>query len=92
MGSTAKGLALIPELACLGPSTSTAVAAATAAVTGYGISQGWRNWAGQVHAREWMDKPYFTKDRLSGTRLVTAPDPPRGIKYVKACFRLATCL
>lgn len=83
MGSTAKGLALIPELACLGPSTSTAVAAATAAVTGYGISQGWRNWAGQVHAREWMDKPYFTEDRLSGTRLETAPDPPRGIKYVK---------
>lgn len=83
MGSTAKGLALIPELAALSRSTSTAVAAAAAAVIGQGISHGWGSWACQVHAREWMDKPYFAQDRLSGTRLETAPDPPHGIKYVK---------
>ena len=83
MGSTAKGLALIPELAALSPSTSTAVAAAAAAVIGQGISHGWGSWACQVQAREWMDKPYFAQDRLSGTRLETAPDLPHGIKYVK---------
>ncbi len=85
MGSTAKGLALIPELAALGPSASTAVAAATAAVIGQGISHGWRNWAAQVQAREWMDTPYFAQERLSGTRLETVLDPPHGIKYVKVC-------
>lgn len=83
MGSTAKGLALIPELAALSPSTSTAAAAAAAAVIGQGISHGWGSWVCQVQAREWMDKPYFAQDRLSGTRLETAPDPPHGIKYVK---------
>ncbi|KAA6419362.1 MAG: hypothetical protein FRX49_10621 [Trebouxia sp. A1-2] len=83
MGSTAKGLALIPELAALSPSTSTAAAAAAAAVIGQGFSHGWGSWACQVQAREWMDKPYFAQDRPSGTRLETAPDPPHGIKYVK---------
>ncbi len=92
MGSTAKGLALIPELAALGPSTSTAVAAAAAAVIGQGISHGWGSWTCQVQAREWMDKPYFAQDRLSGTRLETAPDPPHGIKYVKVSTRQLVCI
>lgn len=83
MGSTAKGLALIPELVTLGPLSSTAVAAASAAVIGQGVSHGWRNWAGQVQAREWLEKPYFAQDRLSGTRLKLAYDPPNGVKYVK---------
>ncbi|KAL3140064.1 hypothetical protein ABBQ38_004344 [Trebouxia sp. C0009 RCD-2024] len=83
MGSTAKGLALIPELVCQSSSTSTAVAAATAAVLGQGISQGWNRWAGQVHARQWLEKPYFAQERPSGTKLMTAPDPPNGIMYVK---------
>ena len=91
MGSTAKGLALIPELAALGPSTSTAVAAAAAAVIGQGISHGWGSWTCQVQAREWMDKPYFAQDRLSGTKLETAPDPPHGIKYVKVSTRQLVC-
>lgn len=93
MGSTAKGLALIPELVCQSSSTSTAVAAATAAVLGQGISQGWNRWAGQVHARQWLEKPYFAQERPSGTKLMTAPDPPNGIMYVKVRRFLQTaCL
>lgn len=87
MGSTAKGLALIPQLVLQSSSTSTAVAAATAAVLGQGISQGWSRWAGQVHAREWLEKPYFAQERPSGTRLMTAPDPPNGIMYVKVGWK-----
>lgn len=92
MGSTAKGLALIPELAQQSSSTSTAVAAATAAVIGQGISQGWNRWAGHVHAREWFEKPYFAQERPSGTRLLTAPDPPNGIMYVKVRWEACTLL
>ena len=89
MGFTAKGLALIPELVHQSSSTSTAVAAATAAVVGQGISQGWNRWAGHVHAREWLEKPYFARERPSGTKLMTAPDPPNGIMYVKVRWGIA---
>ena len=92
MGSTAKGLALIPELVQPSSCTSTAVAAATAAVIGQGISQGWNRWAGHVHAREWFEKPYFAQERPSGTRLMTAPDPPNGIMYVKVKWDVLHCL
>ena len=88
----AKGLALIPELVQQSSSTSTAVAAATAAVIGQGISQGWNRWAGHVHAREWFEKPYFAQERPSGTRLMTAPDPPNGIMYVKVGSMHTACL
>ena len=92
MGSLAKGLALIPELACQSSAVSSAAAAATAAVLGHGISQGWTRWAGQVHAREWMEKPYFAQERPSGTRLMTAPDPPNGIMYVKVSWPTLSAL
>ena len=79
----AKGLALIPELALHSSTCSSAIAIATAAAVGQGISQGWSRWAGQVLAREWMQKPLFAQERLSGTSLLTVSDPPYGLKYVK---------
>lgn len=84
MNPASKGLALIPELALSSSCTSSAVAAATAAVLGQSISQGCRSWAAQALAREWTENPYFSQERLSGTRLETVFDPPNGIKYIKA--------
>lgn len=80
------GLAMIPQLASSSSSTSTAVAMATAAALGQGFSQGWTTHSRLVHAREYTVKPYFARERPSGTKLETtyAPDGSiAGLRYVK---------
>ena len=86
MNVFAKGFALIPEIARYNASTSTALAVASAAVIGQGVSRGWSREAAIAHAREYRVKPYFAQERSSGTRLDTtyAPDGSiTGLRYVK---------
>lgn len=80
------GLAMIPQLASSSSSTSTAVAMATAAALGQGFSQGWTTQSRLVHAREYTVKPYFARERPSGTKLETTYTPDgsiAGLRYVK---------